>query len=91
MRPEVEFQQLVERAQAGDAEAQLELGQRYATGTGVPQDDVQAAAWYRSAAEGGDTEAMVALGRCYVEGKGVARDLVEGGRWYRRATEDWRE
>jgi len=87
----LELNQLVSRAEAGDDEAQFELGQRCANGTGVARDDVQAAAWYRRAAEGGNTDAMVAYGRCLVEGRGVRADLVEGGKWFRHATEDWKD
>jgi len=87
----LELTQLIARAEAGDDEAQFELGKRYANGMGVVQDDVQAAAWYRRAAERGNTDAMVAYGRCLVEGRGVRADLVEGGKWYRHATEDWRD
>ena len=44
-------------AEAGDAEAQFILGGMYVTGVGVPQDDVEAVAWYRRAAEQGRTAA----------------------------------
>ena len=40
-------------AEAGAASAQYFLGLRYATGEGVPQDDVEAVSWYRKAAEHG--------------------------------------
>ena len=38
-------------AEAGDADAQLTIGLRYANGRGVPQDDAEAVAWFRKAAE----------------------------------------
>ena len=41
------------RANAGDADAQFSLGYMYETGEGVPQDAVEAVAWYRRAAEQG--------------------------------------
>ena len=40
------------RAEAGDAEAQRNLGVRYATGRGVSKDDAEAVRWYRLAANG---------------------------------------
>jgi len=86
-----EIRRLIARAEAGDDEAQFELGKCYANGTGVVQDDVQAAAWYRRAAERGNTDAMVAYGRCLIEGRGVRADGGEGGKWFRHATEDWRD
>ena len=39
------------KANAGDADAQYNLGASYYIGQGVPQDYAQAAAWYRKAAE----------------------------------------
>ena len=37
-------------AEQGNADAQYNLGARYAYGSGVPQDDVQAHIWYNLAA-----------------------------------------
>ena len=45
------------RAEAGDAEAQKNLGVMYAIGEGMPQDDAEAVAWFRKAAEQGHAEA----------------------------------
>lgn len=39
------------RAEQGDARAQFGLGLMYDAGQGVPQDDSEAAKWYRKAAE----------------------------------------
>jgi hypothetical protein len=47
-----ELQALARRAQAGEAEAQLELGKRYYEGRGVPADIERAKALFRSAAGG---------------------------------------
>ncbi len=60
-------------AQAGDAEAQFNLGVMYDRGQGVPQDDVQAAEWYRKAAEQGHAGAQHNLGSAYYDGRGVPR------------------
>ena len=38
------------RAEAGDAEAQFNLGVRYDVGRGVPEDDVLAYMWYNLSA-----------------------------------------
>ena len=35
------------RAEQGDADAQSDLGLRYAAGRGVPEDDAEAVRWYR--------------------------------------------
>ena len=44
---------LTERAEGGDAEAQLDLGLMYEYGDGVTQDYGQALNWYRKAADQG--------------------------------------
>ena len=40
-------------AEQGDANAQFVLGYKYDTGEDVPQNDTEAARWYRKAAEQG--------------------------------------
>ncbi|MFO1059391.1 MAG: transglutaminase-like cysteine peptidase [Dongiaceae bacterium] len=49
-------------AEAGDAEGQLLLGAMLETGTGVRQDPLEAAAWYRLAADRGSSLAASRLG-----------------------------
>src|SRR5689334_6799617 len=49
-------------AEAGDANAQYNIGMLYARGQGVPQDYRQAAEWYRKAAEQGVAAAQYNLG-----------------------------
>lgn len=54
-----EIADLRTRAEQGPAEAQFVLGFLYANGQdGFPQDDAEAAAWYRRAAEQGHPEAQ---------------------------------
>ena len=48
-RPSVD--ELVERAEQGDAQALFELGNRYADGDGVARDNVMAYMWFGLAAE----------------------------------------
>ena len=59
----------------------------YAKGRGVPQDDAEAAKWYRRAADQGVARAQYNLGRTYDEGQGVPQDYVEAVKWYRRAAD----
>ena len=70
------------RANAGDADAQKNLGVMYANGDGVPQDAVEAVAWYRQAAEQGDADAQVSLGVMHHYGDGVPQDDVEAYKWF---------
>ncbi|MBI4623089.1 MAG: sel1 repeat family protein [Verrucomicrobia bacterium] len=72
---------LVERAQKGDADAQLHLGLMYATGRGVVRDSTEAVKWYRKAAEQGNATAQGNLGSFYANGEGVPKDAIEGLAW----------
>ena len=53
------------KAEAGDAESQVELGRRYDKGEGVVKDHAEAAKWYRKAAEQNYAKAQYSLGVCY--------------------------
>lgn len=74
-------------AERGNASAQFYVGQLYATGKGVQQDDGQAVAWSRRAAEAGVAEAQNNLGMSYLTGSGVARDPERAIFWLRKAAE----
>ncbi len=63
------------------------LGDMYANGEEVPEDDVEAARLYRLATEQRDAEAQHSLGWMYDNGLGVPEDDVEAVRWYRMAAE----
>lgn len=80
-------EQVLPRAQAGDPEAQHDLGLRYAGGRGVPQDNQRATEWYRAAAEQGYGPAQGSLGLAYYWGKGVELDHAKAAEWLRRAAE----
>src|SRR6266542_2119424 len=69
------------KAEAGDAESEVELGVCYEDGEGVAKDQVEAVKWYRKAAEQNDAEGQLYLGLSYVKGEGVAEDLVEAYKW----------
>ena len=82
-----EFLLIKDSAEQGDADAQCGLGIKYASGNGVPEDDAEAAKWYRKAAEQGQAEAQVNLGSMYANGYGVPKDDTEAVKWYRKAAE----
>ncbi len=72
-------------ADAGQAEAQFDLGVLYAQGRGVRRDLTEAANWYRKSAEQGNAEAEYALGQMYLLGWGVPRDEADAVRWFQMA------
>jgi len=73
-------------AQAGNRDAQASLGYLYEIGRGVPQDETQAALWFRRAAEQGQPFAQYQLGLLYDKGRGVPQDVVEAEKWLILAT-----
>ena len=78
-----EIDALRARAEAGDAEAQYDLGVRYANGLGVPEDEAEAMRWYRLAADQGHAGGQSALAGMYADGRGVPQDDAEAVRWFR--------
>jgi uncharacterized protein len=72
-------------ADAGQAEAQFDLGVLYAQGLGVRRDLTEASKWYRKAADQGNAEAEFALGQMYSRGWGVPRDEADAIRWFQMA------
>ena len=82
---ETQVRFLYEMAEQGDAEAQLLYAECCRKGEGVPQDDAQAAVWYRKAAEQGLAVAQFNLGLCFADGKGVPQDAAQAAVWFRKA------
>ena len=78
---------LKNKAAAGDATAQLRLGQMYDNGTGAPQDKAEAVKWYRLAAAQGLANAQFSLGAMYYFGEGVPENKTEAVKWYRLAAD----
>lgn len=69
------------RAAQGDAEAQLQLGMRYAEGDGVIQNHKEAAKWFALAAKQGLAEAQYQYGLALLHGKGVVQDYRSAFSW----------
>jgi TPR repeat protein len=74
-------------AQGGDAVAERELGEKYASGRGATQDFALAAQWFRKAADQGDALAQNRLGEMYRAGRGVGRDDTQAAAWFRKAAD----
>lgn len=70
------FSQLLEEAEAGDADSQSEVGVRYAEGIGVRRDNRGAVAWFRKSAEQANVYGACNLGLHYGRGHGVRKDVV---------------
>lgn len=70
------------KAQEGYVSQQLELGEAYLTGKGVPKSAANAEYWYEKAARSGDAEAENLVAYMYQAGIGVQADPAHAVRWY---------
>jgi uncharacterized protein len=83
--PTIDFGGLQQRAEAGDAAAQFELGVRYHEGQGVPQSYTEAIRWFKLSADQGNPDAEFNLGVMYEKGRGVTPNYEEAMQWYQKA------
>lgn len=80
--------ELLQKANAGDAQAQYELGYAYYFGAnGCDKDYAKAFKWYTAAARQGHAKAQFGLGGCYSLGRGVDKDNEQQVYWYKKAAE----
>jgi hypothetical protein len=79
------MQQLVARADAGDAPAQAKLALAYLRGDGVQSDPAAAARWSAPAAQAGQPIAQYLLGTLYGQGEGVKPDAARAFRLFQAA------
>ena len=78
---------LMNRAEAGDPAAQIELGDHYESGDVLERDDAEALKWYREAAQQGHLEGQYSMGVMIFSGRGQSEDRVEGAKWIRKSAE----
>ena len=76
---------LLKKANAGDAKAQLAVGEAYASGISVPQDFTKAASWLQKAADQGSAQAQFQMGTLCETGSGVPQDYAKAAVWYQEA------
>ena len=79
------FAETKAKAEAGDAEAQTNLGAMYYNGQGVEQDFKEAIKWFQKAADLGFSNAQSNLGMMYERGQGLEQDFKEAVKWYQKA------
>ena len=81
------YQKKIDKARAGDAGAQADVGYAYETGDGVAKDINQAVYWYRKSAENGNMYGQANLGYWYYQGQGVAKDDNQAFYWNKKAAD----
>lgn len=77
--------ELMEEANAGDAEAAKTVGVQYEMGLSVVQDYDKALEWYLKAVKLGSVEALYHIGLMHEGGAGRPRGSTEALRWYKQA------
>ena len=81
----IHAQSMMEKAQAGDAKAEYQVGWSYFTGREVPVDYKEAAKWLRQSAAQNFADAEFALGYLYEHGKGVNKNDRQAALYYAAA------
>lgn len=85
--PPVDPAAVTAKAQAGDAQAEVQLARLYIKGEGVTNSYKEAAQWFNRAAAQTNSDALLGLGELYEAGQGVPRDLNHALQLYRQAAE----
>jgi Caspase domain/Sel1 repeat len=76
----------LDQANAGDAEAQNNVGEIYSKGLGTAPDYGMALQWFQKSAAQGFNRAKINLGFLYEEGLGVEKDQAKALNLYREAS-----
>ena len=74
-------------ADAGNSQAQYNLGWMYKRGRGVPLSDDTAIMWFEMSAQSGHPGAQSTLGSIYYYGEGVVRNELVGAKWFTLAAQ----
>jgi hypothetical protein len=73
-------------AEAGEAEAEYDLGYCYLTGQGVDRDEAEAFKWFQKSADQGNPQGQFGVGYCYENGWGVNADVESAKAKYQLAS-----
>ena len=78
---------LIQQAQQGDANAQVNTGTLYYQGLGVSQSYTEAIKWFELAANQGNAQGQFNLGNMYSQGQGVLQDYSTAVKWFQLAAD----
>ncbi len=79
------IQPIIDKAEAGDAEAQWSLASLIHDGIGVERDNERVVYWLRRAAEQDHAQSQYMLSLAHQVGQGVGEDLGHARHWLRKA------
>ena len=83
----MDIQELIKKANEGDAKSQYELAKRYIDGDGVKQNYYNAALYARMSADQNYPEGMNLFGYLLFYGQGVSQNQAEATKWWLKAAE----
>lgn len=75
-------QQLLQRAEAGEAVSQYRIGIIYTNGLNVREDHAKGVEWFKRAAKQGHNDAEYMLGIAYYTGRGIGKNQTEAVKWF---------
>lgn len=81
------IEEIREKANKEDAEAQNQLAVAYYTGIGVKKNLEEAIRWWARAADNGNGRANSMLGTMYYQGTGVKKNIIEAIKYWHLAAE----
>jgi len=81
------YKQSLPKAEAGDAEAQYDVGTMYEKGNGVAKDNAKAFEWFLKAAKQDHDKGAYKVGFSYLRGKGVSKNYDKAFKWLNTAAE----
>lgn len=82
-----EVNEILQRAETGNPDAQNQLGVLYSEGRGVPQNYLEAKDWFKKAADQGHAGAQVNLGTLYSLGQGATFSDHMALFWFQKAAD----
>jgi len=81
------YKKALPKAEAGDAEAQYDIGSMYEKGNGVAKDSAKAFEWYLKSAKQGYDKGAYEVGHSYLRGVGVEQNYDKALKWLNAAAE----
>lgn len=81
------YNDFINQAKAGDANAQYYIGLFYDQGRDVPKDHQKAMEWWNKAAEKGHIRSQLTIAKRYFLGRGVEKDVNKAVFWWNKAIE----
>ena len=79
--------ELVQKAESGDSDAQYNLGRCYFFGCGISKNTDEAFKWYMKSANQGNSFAQASVGACYAGGLGTVKDEAQAFAWMQKSAE----